>query len=129
MKGLDEAVDDIVRIINGKPSDNDVNGSLWNDIVGSCDENSMPGKFYDLVEDVVNDYLSDITESDKRSIFSEIDVDQHDEDEIHYYPIESIEMDLGTELIQLVLNCAFEESDAIRQRKKSSRRIVNGTWE
>ncbi len=108
---LNKAVEEIISLVSKDTKTSTSDSNAWDKIVKNVDPNGTVLHMFTLpVENAIRQYLSNMKDEDKRSIWRETEIGQ-DAGSDEEYLISSIEMDLQEELFEQVIVIAFEESE------------------
>lgn len=95
---------------------------MWSQLVRHSCDGIVDQKFVTPVEQQIQKYIANLSETDKREIWSLTETGQINGADATRWMIEGIEMDLENERLAKLLEQAFREAED-RKRKRNRRRL------
>ena len=119
-KDFDTAVSEIIEQLQKQPSAKDKAIDCWSFVVVNCKPNcAIEHKYILPIENVISKYISDLSVEDKVNIWEMTESGGFGEEDSSNMLISMIEIELETELLDLVMREAFLESETISKTPKT----------
>lgn len=97
---------------------------MWPQLVKHCKNGTVDQKYVDPVENQIKRYIADLSDADKRGIWSETETGRMNDGSADDWDIQGIAMDLENELLAEVLDDAFRQAEEKRNKYRKARKKV-----
>ena len=118
-KDFGTALWDLTDILSG--CTDDAGGDIWSQLVRHSADGTVDQRFVTPVEQQIPKYIGSLSDTDKRSIWSETETGVMNGADATEWMIEDVEMDLENEILAALLDQAFREAQE-QTRKRRRRR-------
>ena len=118
-KDLTIAIWDIEDMLTACPTE--YGGNVWDRLVRICNDGSIDQRFVEPVQKQIPEYIANLSETEKREIWSQTETGQMNSGDSESWDIQGIEVDLENELLAEVLDQAFRQAHAMKSKRKKRR--------